>query len=71
MKAVRFHGQRDIRLEDVDIVPCGRDQVKVGTFPKYLVQYVNLPVLNVGWQVKPAFVGICGTGMIPLLSLLA
>ena len=31
MKAVRYHGQRDIRLEDVEIVPCGRDQVKVGT----------------------------------------
>ena len=31
MKAVRFHGQRDIRLDDVDSVQCGRDQVKVGS----------------------------------------
>ena len=34
MKAVRFHGQRDIRLDDVEIVQCGRGQVKVGTFLK-------------------------------------
>ena len=31
MKAVRFHGQRDIRLDDVYSVQCGRDQVKVGS----------------------------------------
>ena len=31
MKAVRFHGQRDIRLDDVDNVQCGRGQVKVGS----------------------------------------
>ena len=37
MKAVRFHGQRDIRLEDVEIVQCGRGQVKVGGF-----QYMQL-----------------------------
>jgi len=29
MKAVRFHGQSDIRLDDVEIVQCGRGQVKV------------------------------------------
>ena len=31
MKAVRFYGQRDIRLDDVDVVQCGRGQVKVGS----------------------------------------
>lgn len=30
MKALRFHGQKDIRLDDVEIVKCGRGQVKVG-----------------------------------------
>ncbi|KAI9828102.1 MAG: hypothetical protein M1832_003629 [Thelocarpon impressellum] len=40
MRAVRFHGQRDIRLEDVPVPQCGDGQVKI----------------------KPAFVGICGTG---------
>ena len=35
MKALRFHGQRDIRLDDVEIVQCGRDQVKVGAVPNF------------------------------------
>lgn len=30
MKAVRFHGQKDIRLEDVEVPKCGEGQVKVG-----------------------------------------
>ena len=30
MKALRFHGQRDLRLEEVEIPVCGKDQVKVG-----------------------------------------
>ena len=33
MKTVRFHGQGDIRLDDVEITQCGRGQVKVGTLP--------------------------------------
>lgn len=37
MKALRFHGQRDIRLDDVEIVQCGRDQVKVGAVPSVQV----------------------------------
>ena len=32
MKALRFHGQNDIRLEDVEIPKCGMDQVKVGSY---------------------------------------
>ena len=31
MQALRFHGQRDIRLEEIDIPACGKGQVKVGT----------------------------------------
>lgn len=40
MRAMRFHGQKDIRLDQIPIPNCGKGQVKV----------------------KPAFVGICGTG---------
>ncbi|KAL9038466.1 MAG: hypothetical protein Q9214_005269 [Letrouitia sp. 1 TL-2023] len=29
MKALRFHGQRDLRIEDVEIPNCGKNQVKV------------------------------------------
>jgi len=29
MKALRFHGQKDIRLEQVEVPKCGKDQVKV------------------------------------------
>lgn len=44
MRAVRFHGREDIRLDVVEDPECGASQVKV----------------------KPAFVGICGSGM-PIL----
>ncbi len=29
MKALRFHGQKDIRLENIDVPKCGKGQVKV------------------------------------------
>jgi threonine dehydrogenase-like Zn-dependent dehydrogenase len=29
MKAVRFHGQRDVRVEEVEEPKCGVGQVKV------------------------------------------
>ena len=63
MKAVRFHGQRDIRLDDVEIVQCGRGQVKVSTFSMF--ESAKLSILSVLYQVTPAFVGICGSGMLP------
>ncbi|KAI9836756.1 MAG: hypothetical protein M1837_003244 [Sclerophora amabilis] len=34
MKALRFHGQRDIRLDDVPVPTCGKGQVKVK--PKFV-----------------------------------
>lgn len=40
MRALRFHGKKDIRLDQIPIPVTGKGQVKV----------------------KPAFVGICGTG---------
>lgn len=46
MRALRFHGQKDIRLDQIPIPLCGKGQVKV----------------------KPAFVGICGTGTSTLPS---
>jgi len=30
MRAVRFHGKTDIRLESIATPKCGKDQVKVG-----------------------------------------
>lgn len=61
MKAVRFHGQRDIRLDNVEIVQCGRGQVKVGALPRF--ESAKISILSVVCQVKPAFVGICGSGI--------
>lgn len=29
MKAVRFHGRKDIRLDEVEIPSCGKGQVMV------------------------------------------
>ena len=29
MQALRFHGQKDIRLDEVEIPQCGKGQVKV------------------------------------------
>ncbi len=33
MNAVRFHGQKDVRLEQIPIPKCGKGQVKVSTIP--------------------------------------
>lgn len=40
MKALRFHGQRDLRFEDIPVPKVGKGQVKL----------------------RPAWVGICGSG---------
>ena len=57
MQAVRFHGKRDIRLEQVPVPVCGNGQVKVGKIAVRSQDYA----LSKN-QVKPAFVGICGSG---------
>lgn len=41
MKAARFYGKGDIRIDEVEEPTCKEGQIKI----------------------KPAFVGICGTGM--------
>lgn len=58
MKALRFHGQKDLRLEDVEIPICGKGQVKV----RRPDQEDWSELLTGSEQVKPAYVGICGTG---------
>ena len=40
MRAARYYGTEDIRVEEIEEPKCGEGQIKV----------------------KPAFVGICGTG---------
>lgn len=40
MKAARYYGKEDIRIEEVEEPTCKEGQIKI----------------------KPAFVGICGTG---------
>jgi threonine dehydrogenase-like Zn-dependent dehydrogenase len=40
MKALRYYGKEDIRVEEIDEPVCKEGQVKI----------------------KPAFVGICGSG---------
>ena len=59
MKALRFHGQRDLRLEELEVPVCGKDQVKVGADRR-----VDFRLRAEQDQIKPAFVGICGTGIV-------
>ena len=35
MNAVRFHGQKDVRVEQIEIPKCGKGQVKVRGFFQY------------------------------------
>lgn len=29
MRAARYHGKEDIRIESIPTVPCGKDQIKI------------------------------------------
>lgn len=59
MRAVRFHGRADIRLDEIEEPVCGYGQVKVCQ-----INIENL--FHSDWfsssKIKPAFVGICGSG---------
>lgn len=61
MRAVRFHGRGDIRLDEIEEPVCGHGQVKVcqlnveDLFPSDRFS---------SFKIKPAFVGICGSGKI-------
>lgn len=68
MRAVRYHGREDVRVDDVPEPVCGSGQVKVcqtnstsrhcrGGF-----QASHHP------KIKPAFVGICGSGQSPSMK---
>ena len=57
MRAVRFHGPKDIRVDSVPEPACGNGQVKVSQ-PKFL----SLTFSKLS-QLRPAFVGICGTDL--------
>jgi len=48
MKALRFHGQKDIRLEEVEVPKCGKDQVKVGDSLTVTLQDVMLSPFLLG-----------------------
>ncbi|KAJ5690532.1 hypothetical protein N7462_004924 [Penicillium macrosclerotiorum] len=49
MRAVRFHGRGDVRLDEIPEPVCGSGQIKSFIFPPL--------------KVKPAFVGICGSDL--------
>lgn len=57
MQAVRFHGKGDLRYEQIPVPAVGKGQVKV--------QRPHLGIHNsqlTHAQIKPSWVGICGTG---------
>lgn len=65
MRAVRFHGRGDIRLDEVEEPVCGSGQVKVcrllgwkTDIRRFVFMYSLL-----SFKINPAFVGICGSGM--------
>lgn len=60
MRAVRFHGRGDIRLDEVEEPVCGNGQVKVCQFH---MGFTVFPHHLSSTKIKPAFVGICGSGM--------
>jgi hypothetical protein len=73
MKALRFHGQKDLRYESVPIPEVKDGQVKVSfkyavvteCSAEYSVQKFGFGEFSANMgnqQLRPAWVGICGTG---------
>ena len=74
MKAARIHGQRDIRVERIAEPECGKGMVKVlqtaetpsnnilRAFQSPISRGPTDPLFSSQLQIKPAFVGICGSG---------
>jgi len=50
MRAVRFHGNRDIRLDEIEEPVCGEGQVKVCT-SSFFFSFVCL-ISVCGWRMK-------------------
>lgn len=70
MRAVRYYGVKDIRIEDIPEPECKAEYVKVlgRDTPNPLVTQTCDPHGDPapgadGYKVKPAFVGICGTDL--------
>lgn len=60
MRAARYYGKEDIRIEDIPEESTGPDQIKARSQP--LSSLHNSPLTN-PYQIAPAFVGICGTDL--------
>lgn len=58
MKAVRFHGKHDIRVDQVPVPACGSDEVLVCSISNTTVELTDTKE-----KMRPAFTGICGTGI--------
>lgn len=58
MKALRFHGQNDIRLEEVEVPKCGQDQVKVRLYVSWFGNPTNFNLGKTGlrWHLWHRFV---------------
>lgn len=64
MKSVRFHGPGDIRVDEINEPVCGKDEVKV-LFKSHSC-FLVMHVIDLD-KIRPAFVGICGSGMLNIL----
>ena len=60
MKAVRFHGKDDVRIEDIPVPPVGEHDVKV-MCPDYGV-LLHCDCSLTRQQLRLAYCGICGSG---------
>lgn len=58
MRAARYYGKKDIRIEDVDGQKCGAGQIRV--CPHTSLQFETKTLTT---QIAPAYVGICGTNL--------
>lgn len=60
MRAARYYGKEDIRIEDVEEQKCGAGQIRVNcpsSMPAHLFSIANRH------QIAPAYVGLCGTDL--------
>lgn len=61
MRAARYYGKEDIRVEEVEPAACGHEQVRVSR--TFTVNSVAHQGRELTLQVAPAYVGICGTDL--------
>jgi threonine dehydrogenase-like Zn-dependent dehydrogenase len=59
MRAARYYGKEDIRIENVDEQKCGVGQVRVSDIDRFRPRAGRCS----SFQVAPAYVGICGTDL--------